>query len=108
MNENPNQHQRGSVNYIWVLGGGYLLYTAYELFLSLFKGEAVRPWLNILGGGLFVAVGAWMLWREWKAYQYGKAHKDDPESWTADGETPVESAEPEQLTEGEDTEERGE
>ena len=29
-----------------------------------------------------------MLWREWKAYQYAKAHKDDPDSWSQDDALP--------------------
>ena len=26
--------------------------------------------------------------REWKAYQYAKAHKDDPDTWTRDDTLP--------------------
>ena len=34
------------------------------------------------------AAGAVILWREWKAYQYAKAHKDDPDTWTRDDTLP--------------------
>ena len=104
MSHNSNQKpQRGSVNYIWVLGGGYLLYTAFRLFQRLWTGETETVALNVIGGGFFAVVGAVMLWREWKAYQYGKAHMDDPSSWSMDSQEEVEEgSEPEKLSEQED------
>ena len=30
---------RGNVNYVWVLAGGYLVYTAVQLFIGASKGE---------------------------------------------------------------------
>ncbi len=102
MKDDPNKnHQRGVVNYVWVLGGGYLLYTAFQLFRRLFSGEADSAAINILGGGFFAVVGALMLLREWKAYQYGKAHINDPESWSDEPEEDetIETTEPEALPE---------
>ncbi len=105
MSNNTNrQPQRGSVNYVWVLGGGYLLYTAIRLFQRLWTGETETVALNVIGGGFFAVVGALMLWREWRAYQYGKAHMDDPESWTtqtqnADEETSAAEELPEKTEE---------
>ena len=33
---------------------------------------------------VFIGVGFWLLRREWKAYQFGAAHKDDPSTWNDD------------------------
>lgn len=101
MSHNSNQKpQRGSVNYVWVLGGGYLLYTAFRLFQRLWTGETETVALNVIGGGFFAIVGAVMLWREWRAYQYGKAHMDDPASWTAEPREEMEEvSEAEELSE---------
>ena len=74
--------QTGRVNYVWVLAGGYLLYTAYKLFARLFSGQADNWLVNVGGGLLFLAAGCFLMLREWRAYQYGKAHKDDPKSWS--------------------------
>ena len=54
---------RGRVNYVWVLAGGYLVYTAVQLFKGAAKGETDYPALGIIGGVLFVAFGGFMLWR---------------------------------------------
>jgi hypothetical protein len=53
-----------------------------------------------------------VLWREWKAYQYAKAHKDDPDSWSQDDAlpeqkrpaTPAEQVGPEADQKGRDEE----
>ena len=96
MKDDSNQKpQRGRVNYVWVMGGCYLLFTAFRLFQRLFSGESETAAVNILGGGLFVVVGVLMLHREWKAYQYGKQHIDDPSTW---------SDEPQELLEEDDQE----
>jgi len=78
--------QTGRVNHFMVLAGGYLVYLAYSMFRDAIKGETSMPLLGIAAGAIFAAVGAWLLYREWKAYQYGKAHIDDPESWGEDSE----------------------
>lgn len=91
MNHDSNQKpQRGVVNYVWVLGGGYLLYTAFRLFQRLWTGETETVALNVIGGSFFAIVGTVMLWREWKAYQYGKKHIDDPSSWSMDPQEEME------------------
>ena len=76
--------QTGRVNFIWILAGIYLLYTAYELLSRRLKGQADNWLVNVGGGLLFLAAACFLFLREWKAYQYGKAHKDDPESWSND------------------------
>ena len=81
MAQRDGNKQRGWVNYFRVLAGGYLLYLAYRLMRGLWDGTAE----NVLLNG---AAGAVILWREWKAYQYAKAHKDDPDTWTRDDTLP--------------------
>ena len=72
----------GKVNYVWVVAGGYLLYLAAQLFFGVIRGDSDSPAVGIGGGILFLAVGGWLLWREWSAYQYGAKHKDDPSTWS--------------------------
>ena len=52
------QEQTGQVNFVWAL---------------------VIP-----AAAVFIGVGFWLLRREWKAYQFGAAHKDDPSTWNDD------------------------
>ena len=85
--QNGNK-QRGWVNYFRVLAGGYLLYLAYRLMRGIWDGTAEQAALNAVAGVVFAAAGAAVLWREWKAYQYAKAHKDDPDTWTRDDTLP--------------------
>ena len=77
-----NKKRTGKVNYVWVLAGGYLLYLAAQMFLNVIRGTSDSPAVGIGGGILFLAVGGWLLWREWSAYQYGAKHKDDPSTWS--------------------------
>ena len=72
----------GKVNYVWVVAGGYLLYLAAQLFFGVMRWDSDSPAVGIGGGILFLAVGGWLLWREWSAYQYGAKHKDDPSTWS--------------------------
>ena len=48
----------------------------------MIRGDSDSPAVGIGGGILFLAVGGWLLWREWSAYQYGAKHKDDPSTWS--------------------------
>lgn len=80
----PSKDERGNVRYLWVLVGAYLLYLAWQQLQLLLRGEAVNTGDMILGvvsGAVFAAVGAWVIYREWRAWQYAQAHKDDPETW---------------------------
>ena len=84
MSEKQGRKPTGRVNYIWVLAAMYLLYVAYQLFSRAWKGEAESLPLNIVGGVVFLAAAVLLVLREWRAYQYGKAHIDDPETWSDD------------------------
>ena len=76
----------GRVNYIWVAAAAYLLFVAYQLFSRLWKGEAESLAVNLIGGAVFAVAAVLLLLREWRAYQYGLAHKDDPETWSDEPE----------------------
>jgi hypothetical protein len=86
MSQNDQNKQRGSVNYAWVLAGGYLIFTAIKIFKIIIAGQSDAPVAGTIGGIVFVLVGAFLLLREWKAYRYGQAHIDDPTSWSLDDE----------------------
>ena len=80
----PSKDERGNVRYLWVLVGAYLLYLAWQQAQLLLRGEAVKTGdmiLCVVSGAIFAAVGAWVIYREWRAWQYAQAHKNDPETW---------------------------
>ena len=97
---------------IQLLAGTYLLYLAYQLMKGIWDGTAETVALNAAAGAVFAVAGAMVLWREWKAYQYAKAHKDDPDSWSQDDAlpeqkrpaTPAEQVGPEADQKGRDEE----
>lgn len=84
----------GRVNYIWVAAAAYLLFVAFQLFSRMWSGQAEDPLVNIGGGVVFTVAAVFLLLREWRAYQYGLAHKDDPETWS---DEPAEAAAPEEA-----------
>lgn len=94
--------QTGRANYFRALAGFYLAYLAYQLLSAVVRGKADSVVLNAAGGVAFALVGGWLLWEEWKSYQYAKAHKDDPESWSDEPFEPEELEEPEESAEDSD------
>ena len=96
---NKGKKQTGKVNYVWVLAGGYLIYLAAQLLFGVISGSSETPVIGVAGGVVFLMVGGLLLRREWKSYQYGRAHIDDPETW---------SEEPEALEASEELEEDSE
>ncbi len=76
--------QTGRANYVWTLAGVYLIYLGGKLLLGVVNGEAegIPLWVAISAGILFLAVGGWLLLREWRAYRYAAEHKDDPSTWS--------------------------
>lgn len=86
MSNHPEKKQTGKVNYIWVLAGFYLLYTAYKLARSLMAGDVDNIFIVTVFAILFAVVGAALMLREWRAYKYGMEHIDDPTSWSDEEE----------------------
>ena len=80
------QEQTGQVNFVWALAGGYLIYLGGKLLYGLYRdGADSTPILVVIpAAAVFIGVGCWLLRREWKAYQFGAAHKDDPSPWNDD------------------------
>ncbi len=78
--------QTGKVNYVWVLAGGYLVYLAAQLLLSAATGKSDTPLVGLVSGVAFLVVDVLLLRREWKAYRFGLAHKDDPDTWSEETE----------------------
>lgn len=106
MSQNDQNKQRGSVNYAWVLAGGYLIFTAIKIFKIIIAGQSDAPVAGTIGGIVFVLVGAFLLLREWKAYRYGQAHIDDPTSWSLnDEDDDADNDEAELIAEGDVEEE---
>ena len=86
MNDSPKKKQTGRVNYLWIVGGGYLLYTAMEMLIELYEGNTAYPVLSVIGAAVFIIVGGLMVYRECKAYRYGLKHINDPSSWSDEPE----------------------
>lgn len=108
----PSRDERGNVRYLWVLVGAYLLYLAYQQAQLLWRGEAAKTTdvaVCVVSGLVFAGVGAWVIFREWRAWRYAQAHKDDPETWgeASDAETPDELPETSENAET-DAERKGE
>ena len=78
-----NEQQRGNVNYVWVLAGAYLIYLGGRLLYGLYRdgGDGLSPWIAVPAALVFAAAGIFLLRREWMAYKYALAHKDDPATW---------------------------
>lgn len=79
--------------YFLGLAGGYLVYLGVQQFIMLFRKQASLPWLNVLAGLLFIAVGGVVVVRQWKAHK----------ALTAPA-APEETEEEEEEAEGEDEE----
>lgn len=92
MKDRPEKKQTGRVNYVWVLAGGYLIYLALQLFRNVLSGASDSPAIGIAGGAAFTVIGGALIFREWRAYQYGKAHIDDPSTWSDEPEAIEETA----------------
>ena len=93
MKERPEKKQTGRVNYVWVLAGGYLIYLAVQLLAGVFTGKSDTPAIGVGGGVVFLIIGGLLILREWRAYQYGKAHIDDPSTWSDEPEAAEEGGE---------------
>lgn len=111
--DKKQKDRRGKVNYIWVGCGAYLIYLGYRVFSMFWKGTAGAPMFTVPAAIAFIAIGAVLLGREWRAYKYGKEHIDDPDTWSdedpvsgpADGADPIQDLSP--SSDGEDGSDSG-
>ena len=83
-----NQKQTGKVNIVRALAAIYLLFLAFRMLRSVVKGETGMVAVSIAGALVFAVVGGYLAYCEWKAYRFGLAHKDDPETWNDDPDLP--------------------
>lgn len=102
MDENKKPKRR--VSFVWPLAGLYLLILAYRLVRNVVDGTTSYPVMAIAGAAVFAGIGGFLLYREWKAYQYDLAHKDDPTTWSDDPSVWEEDLEEEAEEDGEDEE----
>ena len=79
--------------YLFGLAGVYLVYLGVQEFIMLFRKQATLPWLNVLAGLLFIAVGGVVVIKQWKAHKALNAPA-----------VPEETEEEEEEVEGEDEE----
>lgn len=74
----------GKMRPLWVLAGAYLLYLAYQQGRLVAAGEAEtrgQVIICVVSAAVFAAVGAWVLWREWK---YARTPAEDDNSGLPD------------------------
>lgn len=78
-----NSQKNGRMNVFRTLAGAYLAYLGCNLLYGIWKSgpESTNVWIVIPAAVVFIAVGGVLLWREWQAYKYAAAHKDDPATW---------------------------
>jgi hypothetical protein len=86
----------GRVNYFWIAAGAYLIYLAFRLIDDLRRGTGGRAFISVPASIVFVVVGAFLFWREWKNYQAGKDAGEEDEDLD-----PVEDEEDEETADGE-------
>ena len=55
MSQYPEKKPSGRANFVWVLGGGYLVYTAYKLIRDLINGQSEMYALSIVTAVIFAA-----------------------------------------------------
>lgn len=73
-----------NVNYVWVLGGGYLIYLAVKVFYMIAVGTAGAPLFSGIGATLFLLLGLWLIWREWRSYTWYKKHQTEIDAMLAE------------------------
>lgn len=79
-----NQKPKRRFSYVWPLAGLYLLILAYRLVRDALNGTTAYPVMALAGAAAFIAIGGFLLYREWKSYRYDLEHKDDPSTWSDD------------------------
>lgn len=71
---NNHKHQ---VNLIWILCGAYLIYLGIKLLTAVCKEANEYEWIWLVAGVVFLGVGGYLFWREWKAYRRNALLKEE-------------------------------
>ena len=87
---NNERKQTGRANYVRGLAAIYLLFLAYRMLRDVSQGNTDMPLVSGAAAVVFAAVGAALLYGEWKAYRFAQQHKDDPETWSDEPSEPEE------------------
>ena len=100
MNRERDRKPPAGTNWIWVLGGCYLLYLAASMLMRVYDGTTEMVTVSVIGAVVFIVCGIAMIWREWRNDRRAKEERrrrleeaDDPEEM--DGEAPSEDEEEE-------------
>ena len=93
MNQEHDRKPPAGANWIWVMGGCYLLYLAASMLMRVYNGTTEMVGMSIVGAVVFIVCGIAMIWREWRNDRRAKEERrrrleeaDDPEAEEADGE----------------------
>ena len=93
MNQEHEKKPPAGANWIWVMGGCYLLYLAADMLMRVHDGTTEMVGVSIVGAVVFMVCGIAMIWREWRNDRRAKEERrrrleeaDDPEAEEADGE----------------------
>ena len=94
MNQQHDRKPPAGANWIWVMGGCYLLYLAVSMLMRVYDGTTEMVGMSIVGAVVFIVCGIGMIWREWRNDRRAKEERrrrrleeaDDPEAEEADGE----------------------
>ena len=78
MSEQPKKPR--AVSAICIMGGAYLLYTAFQMFRLLGAGEADSPLLCAVGGAVLGVSGAALLLIQWRTYRRMKKDSKEPQN----------------------------
>ena len=111
MNQQHDRKPPAGANWIWVMGGCYLLYLAASMLMRVYDGTTEMVGVSIVGAVVFIVCGIGMIWREWRNDRRAKEERqrrrleeaDDPEAEEADGE----ADEAPEVFEDEEEERRG-
>ena len=66
MNQEHEKKPPAGANWIWVMGGCYLLYLAADMLMRVHDGTTEMVGVSIVGAVVFMVCGIAMIWREWR------------------------------------------
>ena len=92
-----------TVNYLWVLAGGYLVYLGADLIYEVITGVASHQVISILAAIAFLLVGGAVCLREWRIYRYGTKEEQEAAAALAQAEAEAENDAEIPVTEEEPT-----
>lgn len=86
MNQEHDRKPPAGANWIWVMGGCYLLYLAVSMLMRVYDGTTEMVGVSIVGAVVFIVCGIGMIWREWRNDRRAKEERQRRRLEEADGE----------------------